>query len=49
MRKMERSDEERRKMCACCADAGGTVTPCSVCEWGSLCPAYDGEDEMKDE
>lgn len=46
---MAQSDEERRQMCAYCADASGTVTPCSVCEWDSLCPAYDGEDETKDD
>ena len=37
--------QERRQRCAWASDDGGTVAPCSTCEWGSLCPGYDSKED----
>ena len=46
MRRMD--NEERRRMCAACADADGPYTPCATCDWGEMCPAYGSRQEGKE-
>lgn len=42
-------DDGRIAACAWARDEGSTLSPCSTCEWGSLCKVHEIRQDKKTE